>query len=119
MALERLDAPVVGRVGDDTTHDPDPLVSGDVGQSDWRRRARPLDQLFTVGRSAVVVEVVEPEALADRLVERLDRGGGVVTVVAELLDPQHGLPDRDPPLGRDRPASQRVAQLHAVGPTCR
>ncbi|MFG3703558.1 hypothetical protein ACGF7U_02300 [Micromonospora sp. NPDC047670] len=52
-----------------------------------------------VGRSAVVVEVVEPEAVAGRLVERLDRGSGVLTAIDEFLDLQYRLPDRESPLG--------------------
>lgn len=66
----------------------------------------------------MVVEVVGPEGMAGHLVEPRDRGSGVVTAVDELFDPKYCLSNRDLPVVRNRTASQRVAQLHAVDPTC-
>lgn len=57
----------------------------------------------------MVVEVVGPEGMAGHLVERRDRGSGVVTAVDELFDPKYCLSNRDLPVvrtGRRRSASR-------------
>jgi hypothetical protein len=72
IALECLDVPVIGRVGEDATDDLHQF-SGDVRQPDRRRRARPIDQLLTVGRLAVIAEAVELEAVAGGVVESLNQ----------------------------------------------
>jgi hypothetical protein len=64
-----------------------------------------------------MAKVVDPEAMAGRLVEGLDCGRGVLAAADELLDLQHRRTDRGPPLGRNQPALQGVAQLHVVDRT--
>ena len=73
VEFERLDVPVVGRVGEDVTHDFDQLVPGDVGQSDRWWRTRPLDQLLPVGRPAVVDGLVSVDDAFEYVRRRMAR----------------------------------------------